>query len=331
MADLNDFGYTDDVDDVLAVYVNNLLASTMRSEYKNVETLAADKTLADSDTPIQRLDCNGAVRIVKMPTEDAVDNHPFFIVNSSAGAYAITVKNNAGTETLATISQGRAALVLPSGAGGYLRADIGAIPNDGWILSTWAGLTRTGATTFTTTTDVSGIIGKNSKLKLTDTTTKYFMVYSAVWNGTITTITTIASTDYALVGNPSAIYYSNIEKPFAWPDIFNYTPTLVSLTGSITSYTVNQAVWKCIGTNIKVDFSITITNNGTGSNGCAVSAPITGLSVGLGGGNEGVVTGKMMQIKITSANWNQFRCYFYDGTYPGAASAELNGSIIYGY
>lgn len=119
MADLNDFGYTDDVDDVLAVYVNNLLASTMRSEYKNVETLAADKTLTDADTPIQRLNCNGAARIVKVPTADGVDNHPFFIVNSSAGAYAITLKTNDAAAIIATISQGESVLVLPDGNGTY--------------------------------------------------------------------------------------------------------------------------------------------------------------------------------------------------------------------
>jgi hypothetical protein len=119
MASLNDFIYTDDVDDVLAVYVNNLLGSSMRSEYKNVETLAADKTLTDADTPIQRLNCNGAARIVKMPTANAVENHPFFIVNSSAGAYAITVKSNDAATIYATIDQGRSALLLPDGAGGY--------------------------------------------------------------------------------------------------------------------------------------------------------------------------------------------------------------------
>lgn len=119
MADLNDFGYTDDVDDVLAVYVNNLLASTLRSEYKNVETLSADKTLTDADTLIQRLDCNGAARIVKVPTADAVENHPFFIVNSSAAAYAITLKTNDAAAIIATISQGESALVLPDGNGTY--------------------------------------------------------------------------------------------------------------------------------------------------------------------------------------------------------------------
>ena len=119
MADLNDFNYTDDLDDVLAIYVNNLLASTMRSEYKNVETLSADRTLLDADTPIQRLDCNGAGRIVKVPTVNAVENHIFFIVNSSAGNYSITLKSNDGATTLATINKGASALAVPDGAGTY--------------------------------------------------------------------------------------------------------------------------------------------------------------------------------------------------------------------
>jgi hypothetical protein len=210
-------------------------------------------------------------------------------------------------------------------------AQVGAVPNDGWIATAWAGLTRTGATTFTTTTNISAIVEKSYKLKLTDTTTKYFAVYSAVWNGTITTITTIASTDYALVGNPSAVFYSNVEMPFGWPDIFNYTPTLIALTGTLTSYTVNQATWKCIGKQIMVSFNITVTNKGTGSNGNAVSTPVTGATVGTGAGNEGGMTGKMMQLKITAGDWNQIRCYLYDATYPGITDAQLNGSIIYGY
>jgi hypothetical protein len=115
---------------------------------------------------------------------------------------------------------------------GKLQAQI----NDGWIGVSWAGLTRVSATVFTTTTDVSGIIGKKTKLKLTDTTTKYLPVLSATWNGSITTITTIANNDYALVGNPSAVYYSNIENPFGWPDTFAFTvsPTNLTVVGTPT-------------------------------------------------------------------------------------------------
>lgn len=121
MADLNDFNYVDDSDDVMAVDVNNLVASSLRSEYKNVETLSATRTLLDVDTPIQRFDCNGANRIVKMPTADAVENHLFLIVNSTAsGTYTLTVQNNGGTVNLAVLNPSEFVLVVPDGNGGYL-------------------------------------------------------------------------------------------------------------------------------------------------------------------------------------------------------------------
>lgn len=151
MADLNDFNYTDDVDDVLAIYVNRLLAATLRSEYKNVETLSADKTLADSDTPIQRLNCNGAARIVKMPTADAEENHVFYIVNSGTG-YTITVKSNDESITHAVLIQGTGVLMVPDGNGEYYAvgekgAGSNLLINGGFNF--WQRITPTTATAMT--------------------------------------------------------------------------------------------------------------------------------------------------------------------------------------
>ncbi len=121
MADLNDFFYTDDVDDVLAAYVNRLLAATLRSEYKNVETLSGTRTLTDADTPLQRFNCNGANRIVKMPTADVDENKPFLIFNSTAsGSYTLTAQNNAGTVNLAVLNPSEFAYFLPDGTGEYV-------------------------------------------------------------------------------------------------------------------------------------------------------------------------------------------------------------------
>jgi hypothetical protein len=120
MADLNDFFYTDDVDDVLAANVNDLLAATMRSEYKNVETLSADKTLTDADCPIQRLDCNGAHRTIKLPTGDAVENHPFLLVNSTSATYSLYVTDSSGASTYIIVLAGRSALIMPDGDGGWV-------------------------------------------------------------------------------------------------------------------------------------------------------------------------------------------------------------------
>lgn len=119
MATLNDFIPVDNVTDVTASWVANLIATSLRSEYKNVEDLSATKTLANSDVPLQRLNCNGANRIVKMPTEDAVGNNPFLIINSSSGSYVITIQNNAGSITLAKIAPDEFAYCLPDGNGKY--------------------------------------------------------------------------------------------------------------------------------------------------------------------------------------------------------------------
>lgn len=120
MTTLNDFNYVDDSDDVMAEHVNNLVAASFRSEYKNAETLSATRTLLDVDTPFQRFNCNGANRIVKMPTANSVENHPYLIVNSTAsGTYTLTVQNNGGTATLISLNPSEFAFLMPDGNGGY--------------------------------------------------------------------------------------------------------------------------------------------------------------------------------------------------------------------
>lgn len=120
MTDLNNFIYTDGVHDVLAVYVNRLLAATLRSEYKNIETLTANRTLSDADTPIQRFDGDGSSWDVMMPTPDVTENHVILVINASSGAEVLTLKNNAGTITLKALSAGDYAFLLPDGTGEYL-------------------------------------------------------------------------------------------------------------------------------------------------------------------------------------------------------------------
>ncbi len=119
MTTLNDFNKVNGTTRVMAEHVNDLLSATFRSEYKNVETLSGTRTLLDVDTPIQRLDCDGANRIVAMPTGDAVENHPYLLINASDGGEQITVKSNDETETLATLAEGASVLLLPDGAGLY--------------------------------------------------------------------------------------------------------------------------------------------------------------------------------------------------------------------
>lgn len=121
MTTLNDIYPTDDVDDVLDTWVRELMGSTFRSEFKNTETLSGTRVLLDADTPIQRFNCNGADRIAKMPTADAVNNHPYLVINStSSGTWKLTLQNNGATVTYAALNPSEYILMFPDGNGGYL-------------------------------------------------------------------------------------------------------------------------------------------------------------------------------------------------------------------
>lgn len=148
---------------------------------------------------------------------------------------------------------------------------------NGWQAASWAGLTRTGATTFTTTTNVTNVIQKGDKLRFTDTTTKYLNVLSlSAYSGGIMTITTIANTNYALVGNPSAMYYSKIENPQGWPDWFSYTSTISGASGSAGTYaeTAYASRFKITGKTCHVVISKTVTNVGSWGGQFLVLRPV---------------------------------------------------------
>lgn len=122
MADLTSVQVTDNLTDNTAANHNRLLGSIFRSQFTNSETLSATRTLLDADMPIQRLNCNGANRTVKMPTANTTVNHPYLIVNStSSGTYTLTVQNNGATVTYAVLNPGEYILMMPDGNGAYVQ------------------------------------------------------------------------------------------------------------------------------------------------------------------------------------------------------------------
>lgn len=118
MTTLNDKSVADGNQFVLAIYYNLLLGSILRKDFSNGVTMSTDITLTDGDIAIQRLNCNGADRIVKVPP-GADANHPFFIINTSAANNIVTVKSNDGATTHQVLGQGEAAFMVPDGNGGY--------------------------------------------------------------------------------------------------------------------------------------------------------------------------------------------------------------------
>lgn len=103
-----------------------------------------------------------------------------------------------------------------------LSVAVSTIPSDGWIPVTLGSPTRVSNTTFTTTTDLTSTWKKGTKIKYTDTTTKYdYVVGLSAYSGGSMTIEILGDT---LSGNPSNIYYSPIEQPAGFPNNFSFTP-----------------------------------------------------------------------------------------------------------
>ncbi len=101
----------------------------------------------------------------------------------------------------------------------------------GWVaVSTWA---YASATSITVPSGAASIYSVGDKIKLTQTTVKYFYVVGVA--DTLLTIT--GGTSYTLTSATiTSPYYSKFESPVGFPQYFNYTPTgiaasNVTLTG----------------------------------------------------------------------------------------------------
>ena len=113
MTDLNDFFATDGITDVLAEYVNDLIAGNLRGELTNTQTLTGDLTLNDASFQIQNLTPSGADRNVLLPPE-AGTNH-LFVFRNVSGTYKLVIKDDSGVTTFISVSPGQTVAVVPVG------------------------------------------------------------------------------------------------------------------------------------------------------------------------------------------------------------------------
>lgn len=131
-------------------------------------------------------------------------------------------------------------------------ATLGAIPNSGWIevSDTW---TRTGNYTFTVSGDLSAAFRKGTKVRYKQGGDfEYGVVISSSYSAPDTTITLAANNDYAMAAatiTDKAISY--IENPEAFPDTFNYAPTVSASAGSITNPSITTAKFSISATRLK--------------------------------------------------------------------------------
>jgi len=147
-------------------------------------------------------------------------------------------------------------------------------PIDGWTSdsATW---TYASASTFTVSGDVTAQFRKGTKLKLTQTSAKYFYVVGSSYGAPNTTVTVTGGTDYTLANAAITLpYYSYQAAPQGFPDWFNWT---VSFTGFSVAPSVVASRFQVIA---KTCLFTIVTNQGTSNAaGFTMTSPITAATV----------------------------------------------------
>lgn len=178
------------------------------------------------------------------------------------------------------------------------------LPTDGWTSDSATPWTYASATTFTITgQDQTVKFSKGTRLKLTQTTVKYFVVVDSTFGGGNTTVTITGGTDYTFANAAiSANYYSYAVNPQGYPGFFAYTPTY-------TGFSADPGSLVC---NFFVVGKMCFFNLYAGSNG---TSNATGFTITL-------------PIVATLGQWGAMR--YIDNGVSGAAPGmwELSGSTM---
>lgn len=155
---------------------------------------------------------------------------------TTSGVSAATYGDGTHVAQVTVDAKGRltaASNVSITGAGGVAASD-------GWIddtADTWtyASGSGGGTATFTVTGDRTAALSVGTRIKLTQTTVKYFVVIAVAVAGGTTTVTITAGSTYTLANAAiSANYHSHEVNPEGYPGWFTFTPAVTGFTGSVT-------------------------------------------------------------------------------------------------
>lgn len=177
------------------------------------------------------------------PNPTLSDSELNALASTTSAADKLPYFTGPGTATTTDLTAA-ARTVLDDATVAAMLITLGATPVDGWVDDAAATWTRTANTTFTVTGDRTAVFSKGTRLKVTDTTTKYFVVVSSAF-GAVTTVTITGGSDYVLAANPTARSYSYASNPQGYPGSFAYTPTWTGFSADPAgtgSFSVNGKV-----------------------------------------------------------------------------------------
>lgn len=125
--------------------------------------------------------------------------------------------------------------------------------NDGWFNANETITYGGSSNTFSCSAALAAVLQIGDKIKITQTTTKYFYIINIVG----TTVTVTGGNDYTLINAAiTAIYYSHSQSPVGFPQWFSYTPTWTATTTNPTlgngvlngRFTINGRTVTIVGT-----------------------------------------------------------------------------------
>lgn len=148
----------------------------------------------------------------------------------------------------------------------------------GWIKITdsWS---YASSTTITVPSGAASLYQKGDKLKINNTTTKYFYIT----NVADTLLTVYAGTDYTVANSAiSEIYISRAVRPLNFPVAFNWTPTTNSSAGTWTLGSITLATFTIDGSycNIELYYSGTLASSSAAY--LTFTAPVAGANLPSG-------------------------------------------------
>lgn len=226
------------------------------------------------------------------------------------GSAAITVPaaGSTLTDTVPIVNGGTAATTAAAA-----QINLNVTAADGWMAAneTW---TYVSATSFTVTGNVMAKYQVGDRIKLTQTTVKYFYIASLSFSVN-TTINITGGDDYSLANAAITLpSYSKAQNPQSFPDWFNFTPTNVAWNGTAPSGTVtNTSKFRMdarqVFFKVKRQYSIA----GSGNSQANFDIPLV-TAIGAGEYN-GVANGLVSTAATSSVPTDSCRAVAY-GTVP---------------
>lgn len=114
-----------------------------------------------------------------------------------------------------------------------------------------------------------------------------------------------------------------------WYEEGTWTPAITASSGTITSFTLGVCNYTRVGRQVTVNFSVTITNAGTGTGSLDVPLPFTnGPAIANGCGRENALTGSQLQARVT-ASGTSMNIQTYANATAIATNAQIRASMTY--